>query len=84
MVFPSVEAVARECQRLKSKPEPCGRLERLLEEPYRIPEDLLLQALSGILGDIEEEARRMGNEGLAERASEARRDVEWALRESGW
>ncbi len=62
----------------------CGRLRELVESAHRLPEDLFLQALAGILRDLEEEARDAGASELADLAAEARRDAEWALRESGW
>ncbi len=64
--------------------EACSRLRGLLDAPGRIPEDLLLQAVAGLLEEVEAQARREGLEDLATAASEARRDVEWALRGSGW
>jgi hypothetical protein len=77
-----LERVLRLCE--DSGLPQCGRLRELAEAAGRLPEDLYLQALAGLLGEVEEEARRRGIGELAEAAAEARRDAEWALEGSGW
>jgi hypothetical protein len=82
MVTASLGRVRSLCERAELRG--CKRLSELLDSAGRVPEDLLLQAIAGVLEEIEEEAGNAMLEELAEAAREARRDVEWALRESGW
>ncbi|MEB2836773.1 MAG: hypothetical protein GSR80_000724 [Desulfurococcales archaeon] len=82
MVVEGLERILRMCE--ANEVRGCRRLAELLDSVGRIPEDLLLQVIAGALEDIEAEARARGLDDMAMAAGEARRDVEWALREGGW
>lgn len=60
----------------------CSRLNEILSGEHRLPPDLFLTALIGVVEDLIAEARDKGMDGLASILEEVRRDLEWSLREA--
>ena len=60
----------------------CGRLEEIKVKADAAPAGLLLTALLGVIDGIVEEARSRGLDDVVELVEDARRDVEWMLREA--
>lgn len=60
----------------------CGRLSEVKRHAEAVPPDILLPVLVGLLDDAAREARLRGLAGVAGLLEEARRDLEWVMREA--
>ncbi len=60
----------------------CGKLGELLSGGRRLPPDLFLTALIGVVEDLIEEAKIKELADLVKLLDEVRRDLEWSLREA--
>ena len=60
----------------------CGKLNDLLSGGRRLPPDLFLTALIGIVEDMVEEAEAKDLVDVVNLLEEVRRDLEWSLREA--
>lgn len=60
----------------------CAKLNELLSGGRRLPPDLFLTALIGVVEDLIEEARIKELADIVKLLDEVRRDLEWSLREA--